>query len=191
MPRAPSIAPRSPPDCLAPTPGTIPEQHFGEAALNLSETLGDALDHPCFSFGSIWMHSRSSDAYSSNMEDYVAPRALAVRSCAASGTKFHDLNGDGSRDRGEPGLPRWMIWADYDNDGLHDTTEPFGLSGKLLPELLNARIVEARVDAERDCRGQRGEAAGRPRLASSRARRRTLRRSGAGRDSPQARGRHR
>jgi hypothetical protein len=88
------------------------------------------LRNPCFSFGSIWMHSRSSDAYSSNMQDYVAPRALAVRSCAASGTKFHDLNGDGSRDRGEPGLPRWMIWADYDNDGVHDTTEPFGVTDR-------------------------------------------------------------
>jgi hypothetical protein len=106
----------------------VPRRRFGEAALNLTEILGDALDNPCFSYGSIWMHSRSSDSYSSNMQDYVEPRAHAVRSCAASGTKFHDLNANGQRDRGEPGLPRWMIWADYDNDGMYDGTEPFGVT---------------------------------------------------------------
>jgi hypothetical protein len=108
--------------------GTVPPRHFGEAALNLSQILGEGLDDPCFSFGSFWMHSRSSDAYSSNMQDYVEPRAHAVRSCAASGTKFHDLNANGQRDRGELGLPRWMIWADYDNDGMYDATEPFGVT---------------------------------------------------------------
>jgi hypothetical protein len=108
--------------------GSIPIERFGEAALNLSRILDDALGDECFSFGSIWMHSRSSTEGSSNMQDYVAPQELAVRTCAASGTKFHDLNANGSRDRGEPGLPRWVIWADYDNDGVHDATEPFGIT---------------------------------------------------------------
>jgi hypothetical protein len=108
--------------------GTVPPRHFGEAALNLSQIFGDALRDPCFSFGSIWMHSRASDSFSSNMEDYVAPHAVAVRSCAASGTKFHDLNANGQRDRGEPGLPRWMIWADYDDDGLFDNGEPSAIT---------------------------------------------------------------
>jgi hypothetical protein len=104
--------------------GSIPARRFGEAALNLSELLG-AINGGCFSFGSIWMHSRSSPSDSANMQDYVAPRSIALRSCAASGTKFHDLDGDGVRDRGEPGLPRWLIWADYDNDGVQDRGEPF------------------------------------------------------------------
>jgi hypothetical protein len=109
--------------------GSIPIERFGEAALNLSRILDDALGDECFSYGSLWMHSRSSSASeASNMQDYVAPQELAVRTCAASGTKFHDLNANGSRDRGEPGLPRWVIWADYDNDGVHDATEPFGIT---------------------------------------------------------------
>jgi hypothetical protein len=106
----------------------IPPHRFGEAALNLNAILEGAGVDPCISFGSIWMHSRSSTATDSNMQDYVAPQALTVRTCAASGTKFHDLNANGLRDRGEPGLPRWTIWADYDNDGVRDRGEPFGIT---------------------------------------------------------------
>ena len=85
-------------------------------------------DKPCFSFGSIWMHSRSSLSESANMQDYLGPRPLAVRTCSASGTKFHDANANGRRDAGEPGLPRWMIWADYDDNGVRDANEPYALT---------------------------------------------------------------
>ncbi len=104
--------------------GTIDSEHFGEAALNLTRIFGGA-GSPCFSFGSIWMHSRSSEEEQSEMQDYVAPHPAAVRSCSASGTKFHDLNGNGARDAGEPGLPRWVIWADYNDNGVQDANEPF------------------------------------------------------------------
>jgi hypothetical protein len=106
----------------------VPTSHFGEAALNLNEILEDAHVDPCVSFGSIWMHSRSSTSEDSNMQDYVAPQALTMRTCAASGMKFHDRNANGRRDAGEPGLPRWTIWADYDNDGIRDANEPFGIT---------------------------------------------------------------
>jgi hypothetical protein len=96
--------------------------------LNIGKLLGEFFDDPCFSFGSFWMHSRSSTSALANLQDYVAPRPLAVRACAASGTKFHDLNANGQRDRGEPGLPRWMIWADYDDDGLFDNGEPSAIT---------------------------------------------------------------
>jgi hypothetical protein len=108
--------------------GTVPAERFGEAALNLSQILDDALGDECFSFGSMWMHSRSSTAEQSNMQDYVAPRELVARSCSASGTKFHDLDADGRRDPGEPGLPGWIVWADYDDDGIRDASEPFGIT---------------------------------------------------------------
>jgi hypothetical protein len=108
--------------------GTVPAERFGEAALNLSKILEDALDDECFSFSSMWMHSRSSTAEDSNMQDYVAPREIVARSCSASGTKFHDLDADGNHDRGEPGLARWLIWADYDDDGVRDDVEPFGIT---------------------------------------------------------------
>jgi hypothetical protein len=107
---------------------SVPLQRFGEAALNLTQIFEDAGVKPCFSFGSIWMHSRASDSDSANMEDYVAAREVAVRSCAAAGTKFHDLNGNGRRDAGEPGLPRWTMWADYNENGIHDAVEPFAIT---------------------------------------------------------------
>jgi hypothetical protein len=108
--------------------GTIPPGRFGEAALNIGRLLGEAFDDPCFAFASAWMHSRSSTADSSNLQDYIAPRPLAVRTCAASGTKFHDLNANGGRDAGEPGLPRYEIWSDYDDDGVRDGSEPFAVT---------------------------------------------------------------
>jgi hypothetical protein len=108
--------------------GTIPLGHFGETSLNIGRLLGRGFDDPCFSFGSVWMHSRSSTSDSANLQDYLAPRPLAVRTCAAAGTKFHDLNGNGRRDAGEPGLPRYEIWADYDDDGVRDDIEPFAVT---------------------------------------------------------------
>jgi len=107
-----------------PVPGTIAGAQFGEASLNLAKILDNAFKDRCLAFGSIWMHSRSSTSDTSNMEDYVAPQPLAVRTCAASGTKFFDSNANGVRDPGEPGIPRFLIWADYDNDGIHDGNEP-------------------------------------------------------------------
>ena len=113
--------------------GAIPSQAFGEASLNVGRLLGDGPNDPCVSFRSFWMHTRSSTARlwreeSSNLQDYVEPRGLTVRTCAASGTKFHDVNGDGRRDPGEPGLPRYVIWADYDDNGLRAASEPYALT---------------------------------------------------------------
>ena len=39
--------------------------------------------------------------------------------------KFEDLDGDGTRDDGEPGLDGWVIYADLDDDGIRDGGEPF------------------------------------------------------------------
>ena len=75
----------------------MPEERFGEAALNLSQILEDALGiDECFAFASVWMHSRSSTSEQSNMQDYVAPHQIIARSCSASGDKFHDLDADGA-----------------------------------------------------------------------------------------------
>jgi len=104
---------------------TIPTNLFVEASLNLTTLLEDVLGTPCFSFGSIWMHTRASTSDSSNLDDYVAPQPLLVRNCTASGVKYHDLNANGVRDAGEPGLAGFRIWADYDNDGVLDPNEPF------------------------------------------------------------------
>lgn len=110
-------------------PGSaIGPTRFSEAALNLSAVLELAFDDRCFAFGSIWTHSRSSLSETSNLDDYVPPRPVNVRNCAASGTKFFDRDADGVRDDGEPGLPRFLIWADYDDDGVRDSREPFSVT---------------------------------------------------------------
>ena len=108
--------------------GTIPGGRFGEAAINLGRVLDEAFGDSCLAFTSIWMHSRSSTSERSNMQDYVGPAPLETRTCAAAGTKFLDLDADGVRDPGEPGVPRFQIFADYDGDGVHDPIEPFTLT---------------------------------------------------------------
>ncbi len=108
--------------------GSVPIRRFGEASLDLAALLEAGFDEECMAFTSVWMHSRSSIADSSNLQDYVAPRRLDVRTCSASGTKFFDRDADGSRDPSEPGIPRFLIWADYDDDGVHDPGEPFSVT---------------------------------------------------------------
>ncbi len=46
-----------------------------------------------------------------------------------SGTKFEDVNGDGARDTGEPGLPGWIIYVDSNGDGMPNQTAVTGLDG--------------------------------------------------------------
>jgi hypothetical protein len=38
--------------------------------------------------------------------------------------KFNDLDADGVKDAGEPGLSGWTIYVDYDDDGVLDAGEP-------------------------------------------------------------------
>jgi hypothetical protein len=98
--------------------------------MNLGSLMETAFGDKCLAFASIWMHSRSADEENSNEQDYVTPRRVSVRTCSASGTKFFDLDADGVRDTGEPGIPRFLIWADYDDDGVRDANEPFSVTDK-------------------------------------------------------------
>jgi uncharacterized repeat protein (TIGR01451 family) len=106
------------------TPDPIPAQRFGETALNLARLLQQGFGDRCLAFRSVWMHSRSSTSESSNMQDYVAPQPLDVSTCSASGTKFFDRDADGVRDPDDPGIPRFVIFADYDDNGQLDPVEP-------------------------------------------------------------------
>ena len=46
----------------------------------------------------------------------------------AIGIKFHDLNANGQRDSGEPPMPGWPIYVDYNDNGVRDDDEPFGVT---------------------------------------------------------------
>jgi hypothetical protein len=107
---------------------TIPAAQFGEAALDLEALLGPAFGAGCFAFNSIWMHSRSSLSYTSQMQDYVAPTPVTLQTCSAEGTKFFDLDADGVRDERDPGIPGFQIWADYNDNGKLDPGEPSTVS---------------------------------------------------------------
>ncbi len=45
-----------------------------------------------------------------------------------SGMKFNDLDADGVKDAGEPGLPGWTIYVDYNDNSVLDTGEPFDVT---------------------------------------------------------------
>ena len=64
-------------------------------------------------------------AYATGGTDCAGHARTGGSGCKAEGTKFHDLDADGKRDSGEPGLAGWRIWADYDNDGVRDSGEPY------------------------------------------------------------------
>lgn len=42
-----------------------------------------------------------------------------------SGQKYEDINGDGTKDAGEPGIEGWKIFIDYNDDGLLGGSEPW------------------------------------------------------------------
>jgi len=46
-----------------------------------------------------------------------------------SGMKFHDLDTDGVKDAGEPGLGGWTIFVDYNGNGAYDVGEPSDVTG--------------------------------------------------------------
>ena len=83
----------------------IGEFQFAEAALNLT-ALG--LDPGCPGFGSVHAKSRSSLEATADLKDLAGPAPLPVE-CFIEGTKYLDVNGNGQRDAGEPGLENWEI----------------------------------------------------------------------------------
>jgi uncharacterized repeat protein (TIGR01451 family) len=110
-----------------PLPTSFPVGTFGEGAINLTQTLGTGTN-PCFDFGQIQLHSRSSAALSSALQDTVDPAPIILRQCTASGTKFEDANANGTKDPGEPGLGGWRMYVDSDDNGSWNAGEPFAIT---------------------------------------------------------------
>jgi uncharacterized repeat protein (TIGR01451 family) len=107
---------------------TIPTYQFGETAINLGKVLASALGSTCGAFTSFWMHSRSSDSDTANMQDFVAPHAIDARRCSAAGTKWLDNNANGIRDPGDGPLAGFRIYADLNDNHRYDSGEPFAIT---------------------------------------------------------------
>ena len=70
--------------------------------------------------------------YSGGLEFNASGDVVPISPTAGiiSGLKFNDLNGNGVMDAGDPGLPGWTIYVDYNNDGIFDpATEPSAVTG--------------------------------------------------------------
>jgi Prealbumin-like fold domain len=109
-------------------PSTFAEGEFGEAGINLTNAFPAFISSgPCRPSGQISMHSRSSVSIDSQLQDIAGPVGLA-KPCSAEGEKYEDLNGDGSKDEGEPGLEGWTFYADLNDNGVLDDGEPSDVS---------------------------------------------------------------
>src|SRR3954453_3777182 len=134
------------------SPGTLGSSFaqgtFGEAAINLTGVLSGANLNPCENFGQISMHTRSSVSIDSQLQDYIAPAPVLVRSCslaiAKTGSSPHhdgdsevfnyDVTNDGSvpvtlSKASDTGLtddtcgPVTYVSGDANNDGKVDLSE--------------------------------------------------------------------
>src|SRR5919109_729264 len=107
---------------------SFPAGTFGEAALNLSLIFENINQNPCFSFGQITMHGRSSESNSAQLDDLVSPVPLILRNCTIGGTKYHDIDADGVIDPGEPTIAGWKLYIDANNNNQLDAGEPTTLT---------------------------------------------------------------
>ena len=69
-----------------------------------------------------------------------------------TGMKFNDLDADGVRDAGEPGLAGWTIYVDYDNDSVLDAGEPSATATPVAPTRSPASTLAPRTSAR--CAGR-------------------------------------
>jgi hypothetical protein len=60
--------------------GPLSPRTFGEASIDLSALLGTG---KCASFGSAYLKSRSSDSFSSEIKDFIAPETASVTNCGS------------------------------------------------------------------------------------------------------------
>ena len=75
-----------------------------------------------------WTESQPRDGYLISFQPGQTLTNVVFGSYPAAseiaGTKWNDLNANGMRDAGEPGLSGWTIYIDLDNDGILDANEP-------------------------------------------------------------------
>lgn len=62
-----------------------------------------------------------------------------------TGTKYHDLNADGSRAGTDPGLSGWQIYADFNNNSVLDALATYTNDPDTYSDLLSINTVDGRV----------------------------------------------
>ena len=65
------------------SPRTLSPRTFGEAAIDLTNAglLQSTAEKPCTTFGSVYLKSRSSDTFTSQLKDFIAPATVDVSNC--------------------------------------------------------------------------------------------------------------
>ena len=64
--------------------GSLPSQTFGEAAINLTQAgVFGTNGATCGSFGSVYLKSRASSSFTSEVKDFVPPVAAVVTNCGS------------------------------------------------------------------------------------------------------------
>ena len=75
---------------------------FGEASMDLAQIASTVLGTPCFSYIQFSVHGRSSESDAASLQDLVGPIPMYIGNCTVRGVKFHDADGDGVREPGDP-----------------------------------------------------------------------------------------
>ncbi len=106
---------------------------FVDGAFTTPTLINHGLDNGFITaFGAVW--DMTLDGYLVNVEpgDNVGPYYFGQQeipvvdpnNAEIHGTQWADLNADGDRDAGEPGLAGWMIYLDLNSNGQLDDGEP-------------------------------------------------------------------
>jgi hypothetical protein len=71
---------------------------------------------------------------------WADPQKITLPHVTVTGRKYHDLNANGVRNLGEPGLAGWTIFADLDASGTLGAAEPFAVTNSLGNYTLDVNI---------------------------------------------------
>ncbi len=129
--------------------GTLSERTFGEASINLNNFFDPGV---CRSFGQAYLKSRSSDAFGSEMKDFIAPIPVNITTCApvtlnntawASATNFTPAGGN----LGDPISDTGKIEVtESGSASLFSAPTGVGLARANVPGLLTAGVGLALMD---------------------------------------------
>lgn len=96
----------------------------GQAFHSFLQTQVGATDQPSEAGTISWMNGLVMQG-----DPTLVPAIMGDGPAALSGVAWHDIDGDGRQETGEPELADWTIWLDQDRDGEVDAWEPVTVTG--------------------------------------------------------------